>query len=439
MEYIKESNIKNSDLLNPKSEQVQTIVDRMPVRMSYQAAFTTMMLVIIIFVLGFIIKYPDTIDGRISITSLQSPVRLIANNQGKIILLCDDKQLVEKGGILAYIDNAVDYNDIIALKEILNDCNGNNFNDSIINLEIQIGELMPQLSRLQLYLKQLNRFQNDNIYKSIQRNIGEQIHFDKVILTNIEEEIKLRENSIDIFLSQHSKDSLLFESKSISEVEFKKRISAGLEQKASFQSLLTSRSNILSKLASANIELDKSKLEEFENSSELEANVLASFNELRSAIEIWDHKYLVVSPVDGIVEFMDFWRDNSFVKSGAELFSVIPNQDSIFGEIKVASFGAGKISIGQIVNVKLDDYPFDEYGLIKAKVVAISELTGKIPTNQGDIDGYRIIVNFPDKLVTSFGLELRVNSESKGKAEIITKPKRLIHRLFDNLKANTVE
>ena len=46
-------------------------------------------------------------------------------------------------------------------------------------------------------------------------------------------------------------------------------------------------------------------------------------------------------------------------------------------------------------------------------------------------------INFPGGLVTNFDKHLPLNFESKGTAEIITQPKRLIQRLFDNLKAKT--
>ncbi len=45
-----------------------------------------------------------------------------------------------------------------------------------------------------------------------------------------------------------------------------------------------------------------------------------------------------------------------------------------------------------------------------------------------------VLVDFPDQLKTNYGTRLDFKAEAKGTAEIITNDRRLIERLFDNLK-----
>lgn len=52
-------------------------------------------------------------------------------------------------------------------------------------------------------------------------------------------------------------------------------------------------------------------------------------------------------------------------------------------------------------------------------------------------NAYRVMISFPDGMRTNFGKELALDFESIGNVEIVTKRKRLIERLFDNLKAKT--
>lgn len=81
-----------------------------------------------------------------------------------------------------------------------------------------------------------------------------------------------------------------------------------------------------------------------------------------------------------------------------------------------------------------------EYGLIKGKVSSISRISNKIEqsstdaTKEGNV--YRVLISFPDGLKTNFDQTLDLDFESHGTVEIITRPKRLIERLFDNLRAN---
>ena len=106
------------------------------------------------------------------------------------------------------------------------------------------------------------------------------------------------------------------------------------------------------------------------------------------------------------------------------------------GEVAIASDGAGKVRSGQKVNVKLSDFPYDEYGILVARVIGVSKLTAQKKTSDGNLIGvYLVQVDFPDGLTTNFGKKLSLNFESKGSAEILTRPRRLIERLFDNLKA----
>ena len=65
-----------------KSEEVQDIIDRMPTVDGHCCLRHCWILGII--ALGFIIKYPDTVDGQISVTAHAAPVlSLWANLTGK--------------------------------------------------------------------------------------------------------------------------------------------------------------------------------------------------------------------------------------------------------------------------------------------------------------------------------------------------------------------
>jgi hypothetical protein len=49
--------------------------------------------------------------------------------------------------------------------------------------------------------------------------------------------------------------------------------------------------------------------------------------------------YLQHASIDGELEYLGFWRNNSSVQAGQELFSIIPDKNSILGEVMIPSFG----------------------------------------------------------------------------------------------------
>ncbi|GIQ58261.1 hypothetical protein Flavo103_13970 [Flavobacterium collinsii] len=98
--------------------------------------------------------------------------------------------------------------------------------------------------------------------------------------------------------------------------------------------------------------------------------------------------------------------------------------------------GSGKVKVGQGVIVKLNNYPFNEYGSIKGRVRRISLVTNQqtLSDNQNKISSYLVDIDLPNGLKTNYGVELNFHAEAKGTAEIITEDRRLIERFFDNLR-----
>lgn len=79
------------DEISRKSEEVQAIIDRMPTYWVKWVALCVGVLMGVIVLLGFLIQYPDTVDGQISVTATTAPVRLVANSNGRINLLQSNK------------------------------------------------------------------------------------------------------------------------------------------------------------------------------------------------------------------------------------------------------------------------------------------------------------------------------------------------------------
>ena len=81
------------------------------------------------------------------------------------------------------------------------------------------------------------------------------------------------------------------------------------------------------------------------------------------------------------------------------------------------------IAIGQKANIKLENFPDDEFGMLQGKVDYISMLPDK--------DGlYLIDVKLPKELVTTYNKKIPFQQEMRGSVEIITEDLRLIERFF---------
>jgi len=159
------------------------------------------------------------------------------------------------------------------------------------------------------------------------------------------------------------------------------------------------------------------QIEESQVKEEACANSLARRSELSSILAQWQERYLQRVPIDGDLEYLGFWRENAFVQSGQELFSILPKHGQIIGEVMIPSFGAGKVKLGQTANVKVSNFPSDEYGILKGKVQSISRLSSRLRISNDETEAYQVLITFPEGPKTNFGQILPLDFESKGTVE----------------------
>lgn len=419
-----------------KSEEVQAIIDRMPTYWVKWIMLCVSVLMGIIILMSFLIQYPDTVDGQISVTATTAPVRLVANNNGRIILLRPNKSILSKNEVISYLESGANYKHILWIDSLLNTLNGKINPVYSLPDTLLLGEVSSSYNAFLLSYLQLERIFKSNIYVTMRRNLQQQIQSDKAIINNLNEEMQLKKQILKHSFDQLKKDSLLLSIKGISQQDYQRQHSAHLTLQEAQLNLKSSWLTKQSEVSRNQLEIQRILLEETENKEKVYSDFITRKNELSNAINIWKEQYLQYSPITGELEYLGFWRDNSFVQNGQELFSVIPDKNNILGEVMIPSYGAGKVKIGQIVNVKINNYPYDEYGMLKGVVKSVSRITNTIKTENGDfMDAYLVIVSFPDGTLTNFDKQLPLDFEAKGTAEIITKQKRLIERLFDNLKS----
>ena len=154
------------------------------------------------------------------------------------------------------------------------------------------------------------------------------------------------------------------------------------------------------------------------------SQTLQLFEQLRKSLKQWEQAYLLISSTDGVVSYQQFWGENQFIKAGDATVSIIPKDKmAVVGRMQVPSTNSGKIAQGQKVLIKLDNFRYQEYGIVEGKVQNIS-LT---PDEKGN---YYVDIILPNGLKTSYNKQLPFDKELKGNAEIVTQDLRLIERFF---------
>ena len=427
--------IKNLDSI--KSEEVQVIIDRMPTQWAKYVALITSILISLVISAGFIIRYPDTVDGQISVTASIAPVRLIANTSGKLHLLEQNRDLLTRGAVIAYIESGADYRDVLLLDSILQRYTPGKDNVITLPFSLALGEMANAYNSFMLADREYDRIRNTNIYATMREILKRQIKADQDVVENMDKELAIKRQIIQGSAEQLEKDKALLALSAITEDEYENKRQNHLSKEESFFSGTSNLYVRQSEINKNTLEIRRNELEEKEATERALSELTSTLNNLSNMVLLWKEKYLQIAPFDGELEYLGFWRENSFVSSGQELFILIPKENDIVGEVMIPSVGVGKVEIGQTANVKINKFPYDEYGLLKGRVESLSRISNRVDSREGTMDVYQAIISFPNGFTTNFGIPLYLDFESKGTIEIITKPKRLIERLFDNLKAKT--
>lgn len=424
-----------------RTEEVAYIIEKMPTRFGLIISSIVIGLTALLFLFGWLIKYPEILRGQITVNTRQAPVKLTASTEGNLILLRNKTgSAIKAGEYIAYIKNSAHLKDVQLLDSLLKqvDIHTISYKEhrDFFPENLSLGDLNNKYFS---YLNALYQFLDYSVQQpfTAQKDINTKLlQMQKVMLQELQNDYKSQKIKYKTSQSLFGKDSILFSKNVIAKADIERSIISKANSELDYKSIDKQITNTNYQINDAQNKLQILAIQKIEKERELAINLYNSYYDLVDNIRKWEHTYIFVSPISGKVDFLNFLKNNDFVQSGQELFKIIPNQNEMIGQVYLPENGSGKVKIGQSVIIKLDNYPYNEYGSIRGKVTAISLSTNQqtLSDSQNKINAYLVNVSLPNGLKTNYGTELNFHTEAKGFAEIITEDKRLINRFFDNLK-----
>lgn len=423
-----------------RTEEVRDIIDRMPYRTGRIVAILVTGLSVLLVFFGWLIEYPETISGPVSITARQAPVRLVSNSSGKLHLLKNNGDPVHENDLLALMDNPARLEDVLCVENFIH---GTQL-DSLVNNSgfIQLPEIsaMGELSSVYFSFcsafEKMVQYQTGRPYDKRKAGLTSQLNSQIQLFNHNREQMDTKARSLKIAGKNMHRDSLLFHSSAIAELDLERSSINYLGLLESTQAMNKEDASYQLQISDTRHQLQLLEVEQQETEMQLKMDLIGGYNELSSSIRQWRQKYVFAAPFAGTLEYLNFWHENDYLSAGTEAFSVVPTDNPLLGQVYLPSQGAGKVAIGQNVIIKLDNYPYMEYGSIDGRVQSVSLLTNQAEavTRQNNIHTYLVTVELPNRLTTNYGATLDFHYDIKGIAEIVTKPRKLLERLFDNLK-----
>lgn len=419
------------DNIELRSEQVQEVLETPPgwlIRWGNAVILTAILMVL---VMSYFIKYPEFVPAPIVVTSQNPPEKLEARTDSKIEkIFIGNHQNVKKGELLMVLQSTANYLDLLELLKIADSISQDLLPSFPINRasKFKLGEIQADYNAF------AKAFQDEKLFIRLRPYAPENTAADRNIsayqkrIVNLEHQKKLEQAKYELVQKSYERAQKLFGLKVISAIELEAEKIKFLQAQQNLENLDISISqteegisNLSRTKSGAIIDSEKDKIN-------YSSHTLQLYEQLRKALREWEQNYLIVSSTDGVVSFQQFWGESQFIKKGDAILSILPrNRKSLVGRMLVPAGNSGKISPGAKVLIKLDNYRYQEYGIVEGRVENIAFA----PDAEGN---YYVDVILPNGLKTSYHKNLSFNRELKGNAEIVTQDLRLIERIFYQIR-----
>ncbi|MCP3930718.1 MAG: HlyD family efflux transporter periplasmic adaptor subunit [Bacteroidetes bacterium] len=417
-----------------RSEEVQEFLGTPPGWMLRWGSTMILATVVMLGYLSWWVKYPDTVEAKIRITTFDPPKKIFAENSEYLShLLVANDDTIKRNAIIGVYENPADFQDILVLEDQLN-----NIDISIDLTELlafqparnlMLGSLQENYSRLLTELGQyslLSRFNTGMISSNQNRSSIERL---QAGIASNNDKIRQIDVQLNVLRKNQKKYQDLANTKYVPRrklEELYSQISRLEQEKIGINSTIRM---IEAEIAGITGEISNARTENKENTSSSQILLREYFDQLKNAIQKWKSENLVTSPIRGVVSFTNtFLAEQSYVEKGTELLVILPlTETEIVGIIDLPVSGSGKVKNEQKAIIKMHGYPALDFGTITGQIVR----KGKI-ASEGVIP---VEVTFPQGLMTSRNLELPFEQEMTGTAEIITDEKRFIERIFDKFRS----
>lgn len=413
------------------SIEVHEIISRPPHWLLGWGVTLTFVFMILGVLVTWLIRYPDLVAASFILTSKDAPRRILTRNAGRIqTLLASDGSIVKAGQPLVYSESSANHEQVLCLEleliklyEEVNSDGWTKVHNFFAHEYSELGELQISFQAFYQQFEQLKTVLVDGYLVRKRELLLEDVADLKAMEVNIIEQQDLQMRDYELASEEFKIQERLFKEKVIPILELNREKAKLLSRELPLNNL---KSSLIQNRTSQTAK--QKELLELDNTiSQQKSATLQALHTLRSGIALWKQNYVIYAPVGGRLSFIEPWQEQQHVTTGQELMTVEPDGRQLRGLLKVSQVNLGKLRHGQKVLMKLEGYPYQEYGMLEGTLAHLSPTPGKDSMYWGYID-------LPRGLVTRYDKQLTYKNGMKGIAEIITKERRLAERLLTMIR-----
>lgn len=414
-----------------KSEEVNEILSQVPHSLVRWGSTAIFFVICVIIASSYFIKFSETNQGTLILTSKNPPINLVNNTQGKLLYILPNKSLVHKDQIIAGIENTANLYDIKQFDSVFKafDVQSIQLNSMQFDKRWNLGELQSDFINFIISLEEFEKFKQNSLeFKSIS-HLRKQIGNINKLKSMLEMQNVKIIRELDILKANLDKDKTLYERGIISKRELDASEANYLRKFSDMDNISLTSQNHTTKIQELEKQITDLEISFSDKNSNKLSAISTTYNNLAQKYEKWKQSYFITAPFEGKINYLLPLSEGQFVSNQTELFSIISATDSsneLVGKVLVNATGMGKIALGQTVNIHLHNFPDKEFGILKGEVRSIADIPNKE-------NKYEVEVVLKNGLKTTYNKTLTFSQKMTGTADIVTKEKRIISKIFENI------
>lgn len=410
-----------------RSDIAQEIISRKPDFMERWALLFFLAILISLLISTWFIRYPDIVESRAILSADNAPKEIISLQEGRLVkLFVNNDDHIETGEVIGWIESTADHREVIQLSRQLDSTirllSNNNLKNITSGFFTQHYEHLGELqTTYQQYIAAWQQF-NDYLVNGFFERKKVSLQQDVITLNQMNQTISkqkgIAEQDMALADSSLKMTDMLLNEKIISKEEYRNEKSKFLSKQTTLPQLNAAQ------LLNLNQQREKRKeIEQLEHDIiQQKLTFEQALNSLQNAVMEWMRRYTLRSPIAGKVAFITPLQQNKYLQQGVLLGYVLPDTSHYYAEMVLPQNNFGKVTVGQRVQLRLDAFPYAEFGFVEGKIGYIS----KVPSDSG----FLAIVNVNKNLTTSYRKKLPFKNGLRAQAIIITRDMRLLQRMY---------
>ncbi len=409
-----------------RSEMMEEIVSDKPGFLIRWGNVFFLLLLTLLVIGTWFIKYPDVIYAKAKLTSINAPKQVVSLVSGKLSKLSiSENQTVNREQIVGYIESTANHEAVLLLASnldsiqmLLDAGQADQIKKYFKSPTSQFGELQTAYQTFsQSFLSFDNYLANGFYLKKRAILLRDKNNLLK-LFNNLHVQRELQEQDLALTQKTFNANESLKKDKVISDFDYRIEESKLINKKLTLPQI---RSAIINN-ESQQAEKEKEIIELDNSISQQKLIFQQALNTFKSQVGEWRRKYILIAPISGKIAFASFVQENQQLQANQTICYVNPENSQYFAEVVIPQSNFGKVMTGQLVLLKFESYPFQEYGSVQGNIEFISH----IPSDSG----YLSKVGLTKGLVTNHKKQIQYRDGLLASAEIITQDMRLLERFY---------